>query len=73
MGGPTLRRRLVLLIALAATSACAGRKTGSEARVDRNVIYQEQLLKHRFDNAHEAVQALAGDRTRGVILITTHS
>ena len=59
---------ILCAVAPAPVPACAGHASPKDsARVDRNVITQEQLIEHRFSNAYEAVEALHSNwlQTRG--------
>ena len=56
------------LIAIAATSACAARRTTPHApRVDRTVLTRELMLSHHFTTVYDAVLALRSQwlRPRG--------
>ena len=52
--------RPILVAALIASAACASSKSSgpSGARSDRSLITSEQIMKHHFANAYEAVEAL---------------
>jgi hypothetical protein len=62
---PVGRYAALLLLLLA--PACAGRQSGNTPAPDRDLITREQIQRHRFNNAYEAVQALHANwlSTRG--------